>query len=151
ARGRGAARVRATLREVRARLAATLVCAATTAMVACAGDTGDASGADAGVDGDQEATPGCETACAAQGKLCHGASGGDPWRDGAPVWSTCPDEPRATKETLAQKADAYDVRAMALHVHPKMPWVLDVTLAAGKDPETATAADVVAWRSGEND
>jgi hypothetical protein len=40
---------------------------------------------------------------------------------------------------------------MALHVHPKMPWVLDVTLGAGKDPETATAADVVAWRSGEND
>jgi hypothetical protein len=32
-----------------------------------------------------------------------------------------------------------------------MPWVLDVALAAGTDPETATSADVAAWRSGEND
>ena len=32
-----------------------------------------------------------------------------------------------------------------------MPWVLDVAIAPGIDPEAATAADVAAWRSGEND
>jgi hypothetical protein len=69
----------------------------------------------------------------------------------AVVWSTCADDPRATPETLAQKAAAYDTRALALHTTPQTPWVLDVQLAPGTDPETATAADVVAWRSGEND
>jgi hypothetical protein len=69
----------------------------------------------------------------------------------AVVWSTCANDPRATPETLAQKAAAYDTRALALHTTPQTPWVLDVQLAPGADPETATAADVVAWRSGEND
>jgi hypothetical protein len=69
----------------------------------------------------------------------------------ATVWPTCADDPRATPETLAQKAAAYDARAIALHTTPQTPWVLDVQLGPGTDPETATAADVVAWRSGEND
>ncbi len=67
------------------------------------------------------------------------------------TWPTCEDDPRATPESLAEKAAAYDARLAALHVHPQLPWVLDVTIAAGVDPEVATAADVVAWRSGEND
>ena len=32
-----------------------------------------------------------------------------------PVYSTCPEEPRATPESLATKAVAYDARAIALH------------------------------------
>src|SRR5689334_25318550 len=70
--------------------------------------------------------------------------------DAAP-YSTCPDDPRATPESLSQKAAAYDGRAVTLHASTAMPWVLDVQIAAGVDPRTATAADVVAWRSGEND
>jgi hypothetical protein len=69
----------------------------------------------------------------------------------APVWPTCANDPRATPESLATKAAAYDRRVLGLHVHPQMPWVLDVAIAPGVDPETATVGDVVAWRSGEND
>ena len=50
----------------------------------------------------------------------------------APVWSTCAGDPRATPESLAAKAAAYDARVIALHVHPQMPWVLDVAIAAGR-------------------
>src|SRR5438067_9976846 len=64
---------------------------------------------------------------------------------------TCAGEPRATPESLADKAARYDARVLGLHVAPQMPWVLDVQIAAGIDPEAATVADVVAWRSGEND
>ncbi|HEV7556038.1 MAG TPA: hypothetical protein VGO00_11310 [Kofleriaceae bacterium] len=90
-------------------------------------------------------------ACAALGQLCDQDACVDPWRYGSPAWSTCPDEPRATPESLAVKAAGYDARLAALHVSPQMPWTLDVAIAAGVDPETATAADVTAWRSGEND
>lgn len=91
-------------------------------------------------------------ACACEnGQLCEGDRCVDPWRYGSPVWSTCPDEPRATPESLAQKAAAYDARALALHTHAKLPWVMDVAIAPGVDPERATAADVEIWRSGEND
>ena len=70
----------------------------------------------------------------------------------APIaWPRCDGDPRATPETLAQKAAAYDARVLGLHVHPQMPWVLDVTLRDGVDPETAGVADVIAWRTGEND
>src|SRR5260221_1752899 len=96
--------------------------------------------------------PACDpAACAATGQLCEGESCVDPWRYGSPQFSSCAGDPRATPESLAQKAAAYDQRALALHVHPQMPWVLDVQLAPGVDPETATYADVAAWRSGEND
>jgi hypothetical protein len=67
------------------------------------------------------------------------------------VWPTCDDDPRATPESLADKAAGYDARLASLHVGPHTPWVLDVAIAAGVDPEAATANDVVAWRSGEND
>jgi len=66
----------------------------------------------------------------------------------ATVWPTCADDPRATPESLAEKAALYDARVMSLYTTPPMPWVLDVQLAPGTDPEAATAADVVAWRSG---
>src|SRR3569623_2030916 len=69
----------------------------------------------------------------------------------AVTYSTCADDPRATPESLAAKAAAYDARVLGLHVQPQMPWVLDVTIAPGVDPETATVNDVVAWRSSEND
>ena len=69
----------------------------------------------------------------------------------AVVYSTCAGDPRATPESLAAKAAAYDARVLGLHVHPQMPWVLDVAIGPGVDPETATVNDVVAWRSGEND
>ena len=101
---------------------------------------------------DDDPLPACDqAACAAQGQLCEGEVCVDPWRWGAPEWSTCPDEPRATAESLAEKAAGYDARAIGLHVHPEMPWVLDVALAGGVDPATAVSADVAAWRSGEND
>ena len=90
-------------------------------------------------------------ACAATGQLCEANACVDPWKFGAPVWSTCASDPRATPETLAAKAAIYDARAIALHTTAATPWVLDVALATGVDPETATAADVAAWRSGEND
>ncbi len=92
--------------------------------------------------------PGC--ACT-DGQICEQDRCVDPWSYGSPVWSTCPDEPRATPESLAEKAAIYDARALALHATPDHPWVVDVAIAPGVDPETATAADVVQWRSGEND
>ena len=69
----------------------------------------------------------------------------------AVVFSSCAGDPRATPESLAAKAAAYDARVLGLHVHPQMPWVLDVAIVQNVDPETATVSDVVAWRSGEND
>jgi len=93
-----------------------------------------------------------EPACACEnGQICEAERCVDPWRYGSPVWSACDGEPRATAESLAQKAAAYDARAIALHTDPKLPWVLDVAIASGVDPERATASDVVIWRSGEND
>jgi hypothetical protein len=98
------------------------------------------------------AAPACDaTACAARGKLCDGDACVDPWRRGSPAFGTCAGEQRATVESLAGKAAAYDARAVALHLHPKMPWVLDAMLTAGVDPKNARAADVAAWWSGEND
>jgi hypothetical protein len=69
----------------------------------------------------------------------------------ATIWPTCADDPRATPESLAQKAALYDARVMSLYTTARTPWVLDVQLQPGTDPETATAADVAVWRSGEND
>src|SRR5258705_6702132 len=84
------------------------------------------------------------------GKLLDDGVCVDPWRYGSPSFSRC-DGGRSTPETLAQKAALYDARVFGLYVHPEMPWVLDVALAGGRDPETATWHDVAAWRSGEND
>src|SRR3569832_2517710 len=96
--------------------------------------------------------PACDPqAGAAAGRLCDNDACVAPWRYGDPVWSTCAGDLRATPETLEQKAAAYDARAIALHTTAQTPWVLDVELATGTAPETATAADVVVWRSGEND
>jgi hypothetical protein len=110
------------------------------AVAACGGDSTPAD--DAACD---------PAACAANGQLCEGDACVDPWRYGSPVFSTCPDEPRATAESLADKAAAYDARLVGLHIAEPHPWVLDVITAPGTDPLTATAADVIVWRSGEND
>src|ERR1700742_4830990 len=87
------------------------------------------------------ATPDAATcdpaACAAAGQLCEANACVDPWTYGSPVWSTCADDPRATPETIAAKAAIYDARAIALHTTAATPWVLDVALATGVDPETA--------------
>src|SRR5689334_20973517 len=65
------------------------------------------------------APPACDPdACAANGQVCDDDACTDPWRVGSPVWSTCAADPRATPESLAAKAAAYDARAMALHVAP---------------------------------
>jgi len=98
--------------------------------------------------GHDTTTPPCE--CMA-GQVCENDRCVDPWRYGSPVFSTCPGDARATPESLAAKAAIYDQRALALHTQTKMPWVVDVALRSGADPETATASDVVVWRSGEND
>jgi len=74
-----------------------------------------------------------------------------PAPDAPTVWPTCTGDPRATPESLAQKAALYDARVTALYTTPQTPWVMDVQLAPGIDPETATAADVAVWRTGEND
>jgi hypothetical protein len=89
--------------------------------------------------------------CARDGQLCEDHACVDPWRYGSPQWSRCEGESRATAETLAEKAAIYDARATSLHMHPQMPWVVDVVLQPGTNPETATAADVASWWSGEND
>jgi len=95
--------------------------------------------------------PSCDVAaCAAEGKLCEADACVDPWRFGSPVWSRC-DGGRTTPESLATKAAAYEARVLGLHAHPQMPWVMDVTVAPGVDPEAATHDDVVQWRSSEND
>jgi hypothetical protein len=98
-----------------------------------------------------EPTPAGHACECTDGKICEADRCVDPWRYGSPTFSTCPNEPRATAETLAQKAATYDARAIALHTAPSHPWVIDVAIAPGVDPELATAADVVYWRSGEND
>ena len=92
--------------------------------------------------------PACECS---DGTICEAGRCVDPWRYGSPTFSTCPDAPRATPESLADKAAVYDARAIALHTAPSHPWVVDVAIAPGVDPERATAADVTIWRSGEND
>lgn len=85
------------------------------------------------------------------GKLCEDHACVDPWKFGSPMWSRCESSIRATPESLAEKAAIYDARVTSLHMHPQMPWVVDVVLKPGTNPEMATAADVAAWWSGEND
>jgi hypothetical protein len=84
-----------------------------------------------------------------------------------PEWSTCPDEPLATTETLAQKAAFYDDIAARLHIHPDLKWISDVRLKQQEvdcpegidgpcfEPvaslDEATFEDVEAFHTGEND
>jgi hypothetical protein len=109
-----------------------------------------------------------EVRCMAdQGRLCEQGACVDPWRYGSPAWPTCSDEPLATKESLAEKAAAYDAIAERLHLHPKLKRIASVDLfkqevacppgatppcyAPTVDPAQATPADVERWHSGEND
>ena len=102
-----------------------------------------------------------------QGRLCQDGECVDPWRYGSPVFGTCPDEPRATPETLAEKAAGYDDVARRLHIHPELRWIANVTLSKQSvecpvgqeppcfepavDPSLATWEDVERWHTGEND
>lgn len=67
------------------------------------------------------------------------------------VWDTCPNEPRATPSTLAQKAAAYEARMRSLHVDPDIGWTMGVVLKDGVDPATATFGDIASWHTQEND
>ena len=103
----------------------------------------------------------------ASGQLCEEGACVDPWRYGSPQWSSCDDDPRATPESLTQKADYYDAIARRLHVHPQLRWASNVYLEraeaecpVGQDPpcyeslvseELATYLDVETWLTGEND
>ena len=108
------------------------------------------------------------TACLAdEGRLCEDGACVDPWRWGAPAWSTCDDDPLATAESLSDKAAHFDAIATRLHLHPEMPWVMTVTLkteevscegdatppctAPVASEDEATWADVAHWHTGEND
>lgn len=89
--------------------------------------------------------------CGAVGELCEAGACVKPWRYQAPLWPTCASEPHATTESLAEKAAYYDDIAGRLHVHPELGVAHNVTLRAGADEKTATHADVVRRRHGEND
>jgi hypothetical protein len=94
-----------------------------------------------------------------RGRLCEQGACVEPWRYGAPAWDACEGEPRATAETLADKAAGYEDLAWRLHVHPALRWLSPVTLAPDPgDPgrpavaeAQATWEDVERWHSGEND
>ena len=93
-----------------------------------------------------------ETDCLkAEGRLCEEGQCVEPWLYGSPVWSTCPDEPDATAETLSQKAAYYDEVATRLHIHPDLKWIMSVYLDQAVPETEATHADVVHWSTGEND
>jgi hypothetical protein len=84
-----------------------------------------------------------------------------------PEWGTCPSEPLATAETLAEKAAFYDDIAARLHIHPDLKWISNVRLKKqevecpeGTEPpcfepmaslEEATWEDVETFHTGEND
>jgi hypothetical protein len=107
---------------------------------------------------------------AGSGQLCEAGACVDPWRYGAPTWSRCEGEPRATTESLADKAAYLEDRVRQLHLNPALRWVTPVTLpcleiacGAGETPpcydcttpavaeEVATWQDVATFHSGEND
>ena len=85
------------------------------------------------------------------GRLCEDAACVEPWLYGSPAWDTCAGEPRATAESLAEKAATYDELAARLHIHPTLRWLAPVHLPSGATESTATFADVDVWHSGEND
>ncbi|NOZ00613.1 MAG: hypothetical protein GXP54_01825 [Deltaproteobacteria bacterium] len=102
-----------------------------------------------------------------QGRLCEQGACVDPWRYGSPQWGTCPDDPLATKESLAEKAAYYDAISVRMHIHPKAGWIMsgrikkvETTCPEGQDPpcykpavpeSEATWKDIEAYWSGEND
>ena len=88
---------------------------------------------------------------ATHGQLCEAGACVDPWRYGAPEFPTCEGEPRATQQSLTDKATGYDEIAARLHVHPELRWAQGVVLKPGVSEAQATWQDVERWLSGEND
>ncbi len=94
-----------------------------------------------------------------QGKVCDVDRCVEPWRWGSPKFDQCAGEPKATAESLREKAEYFEDVSKRLHVHPALGWMADVTLpCAGSDctkpgvPETtANYDDVESWDTGEND
>ncbi len=86
-----------------------------------------------------------------EGRLCEDAACVDPWRYGAPSFDACEDDPRATAESLADKAAYYDAIAARVHLHPRLRWLAPVRLRDGADEASATIDDVEQWHTGEND
>ncbi len=102
--------------------------------------------------GEDATAPECQPGGAECGDraLCWEGTCVPPWRYGAPTWGTCPDEPLATAETLAEKAAFYDDLATRIHIHPELKWITSVTLG-DPDLSQATLEDVTTFHSGEND
>ncbi|MGM0578415.1 MAG: hypothetical protein ACQEXJ_22005 [Myxococcota bacterium] len=138
---------------------------ATALLVGCGSDDG---GGAPSADATADATPDTGADVAPDGAEDAGPDGdSDTPPDPGPTWSTCPDEPLATEESLAEKAASYDDIAARLHVHPDLKWITNVDLErvevdcpAGVDgpcwepavPESeATWEDVARWHTGEND
>lgn len=77
------------------------------------------------------------------------------------TWGTCPDDPLATTETLAQKATEYDRIARTLHIHPELKWMAEVWLPTVEcegggtclavSLKDATWKDVEKWDTDSND
>jgi hypothetical protein len=84
-------------------------------------------------------------------KLCENAQCVAPWTYGSPSFRKCEGEPRATPESLREKAEGYDSLAKRMHVHPDLKWMSGVELPQGVSPDDATYQDVERWLSGEND
>ncbi len=92
-----------------------------------------------------------EDCIADRGMLCEDGACIEPWRYGSPTFDSCASDPRATVETLAEKAAWYDDIATRVHLHPQLKWIMGVTLRDGVAQEDATFADVEQWHTGEND
>lgn len=94
-----------------------------------------------------------------EGKLCEVDHCVEPWRWGNPTFDACSGHPKATAESLREKAEYFEAISARLHVNPKLGWMSDLVLpCAGSDcntpavPETAaTFDDVESWQTGEND
>lgn len=85
------------------------------------------------------------------GQLCEAGACVDPWRYGSPSFDQCTNDPRATSESLADKAAYFEEASRRLHIHPKLGWMSDVELPAGASESSATWQDVATWKTGEND
>lgn len=86
-----------------------------------------------------------------QGKLCEAGACVEPWRWGSPKFDQCAGEPKATPESLKQKAEYFEDVSKRLHVSPKLGWMADVRLKSGASETTASWDDVESWDTGEND
>lgn len=86
-----------------------------------------------------------------QGRLCEAGACVEPWRYGSPAFDQCAADPRATPESLRDKAEGFEELARRLHIHPELGWLSSARLPAGVSDAQAGWQDVASWDSGEND